>query len=56
MHSHQCVLAAAAVMAGDEALADDPVPDPEGLHVRPDLDDGARPLLAGDNREADLVC
>ena len=44
--------AAPAAMADDEALADDAVAHLHGLHVRPDLDDGARPLVAGDDREA----
>ena len=44
--------AAPAAMADDEALADDAVAHVDGLHVGPDLDDGARPLVAGDDREA----
>src|SRR4029078_5457454 len=41
-----------AAMADDHALADPPVADVDGRHVRADLDDGARPLMAGDDREA----
>ena len=44
--------AAPAAMADDEALADDAVAHLDRLHVGPDLDDGARPLVAGDDREA----
>jgi hypothetical protein len=45
--------AAPAAMADDEALADDAVADVDGLDLGADLDDGARPLVAGDDREAD---
>ena len=39
-------------MADDHALAHHAVADADGCHVRPDLDDGARPFVAGDDREA----
>ena len=44
--------AAPAAMADDEPLAHDAVAHLDGLHVGPDLHDRARPLVAGDDREA----
>ena len=44
--------AAPAAMADDEAFAHDAVAHLHGLHVGADLEDGARPLVAGDDREA----
>ena len=41
-----------AAMADDHSLADDAVARRHRFDVRPDLDDGARPLVARDDREA----
>ena len=46
---------APASVAADHALADDAVAHPHGLDVRPGLDDRARPLVSGDDRDSEPI-